>query len=100
MSVAIERLKEYKWKDIRKRILLLKHSTDDSEVQDLTLELQLIDTALNGLGSIRFEYEQVLRLSYIEKLQVDDIAQRLFVSPRTVKRWKKTAVQEFVRLLK
>lgn len=87
-------------KDIRKRILLLKHSTDDSEVQDLTLELQLIDTALNGLGSIRFEYEQVLRLSYIEKLQVDDIAQRLFVSPRTVKRWKKTAVQEFVRLLK
>lgn len=66
-----------------------------TELQDLQAEVSRIDTVLKVLKP---EYADLLRLKYIQEFNVEETCKRLAVVEKTYYRWRKRAIDEFIKL--
>jgi flagellar biosynthesis chaperone FliJ len=69
-----------------------------AEYQDLQAEIDRIDTVLAALEAYRPEYAKLLRLRYIEGVDIGEIRTEMRVSPRTFWRRMADAEREYVML--
>ncbi|WP_246070517.1 ECF-type sigma factor [Paenibacillus kobensis] len=69
-----------------------------SEYQDLQNERDQIDSALSALESYKPDYAKLLRLRYVEGLEINEVVDRMQTSRRTFERSRPKALQEFGRL--
>ncbi len=69
-----------------------------SELQDLQRKIDQMDLALDTVERIKPLHGKLLRLRYIEKTPVDDIAYELHISRKTYDRWRPVAVEEYAML--
>jgi len=69
-----------------------------SEFQDLQNERDQIDAALTALESYKPDYALLLRLRYVEGLEIVEVVERMQTSRRTFERSRPKALHEFCRL--
>lgn len=69
-----------------------------TELQDLQEELDRIDTVLEALEQYKPEYADLLRLRYIQDVDVTETCKRLAVVEKTYFRWRRLALDEFIKL--
>jgi hypothetical protein len=69
-----------------------------SEMQDLQKKLDYIDSVFAALDEYKPSYTKLLKLRYIDKIPVDDIADALHISRKTYDRWRPNAIDEYARL--
>lgn len=68
-----------------------------SELQDLQRQKELIDNALEALGSYKPEYE-LLKLRFVEGRSPAEAMSKLGISPRTFRRWQSNAIEAYAIL--
>ncbi|GIM47604.1 hypothetical protein DNHGIG_31530 [Collibacillus ludicampi] len=69
------------------------------KAERLKSEKEAIEQALDELKSYAPHLEQLLRMRYIEKRSVLEVAQKLSISERTHDYWKREAICEFAMLV-
>ncbi|ASA22330.1 DUF1492 domain-containing protein [Paenibacillus donghaensis] len=69
-----------------------------SELQDLQAEVQRVDDLLSLLEEYKPDYAKLLRLKYIQDMDVPETCKRLAVVEKTYYRWRKRAIDEFSKL--
>ncbi|WP_375103783.1 DUF1492 domain-containing protein [Paenibacillus sp. RS8] len=69
-----------------------------SELQDLQAEVKRMDHLLSLLEGYKPEYAKLLRLKYIQDMDVPETCKRLAVVEKTYYRWRKRALDEFSKL--
>jgi len=69
-----------------------------AEYQDLQAELDRIDTVLKALETYRPEWTKLLRLVYVEGLEIADVRAKMQLSAPTYRRWRAAAEEEFEKL--
>ncbi|UUZ80651.1 DUF1492 domain-containing protein [Paenibacillus sp. P26] len=69
-----------------------------SELEDLVRENKRIDEALEALAGYKPEYVSLLRLRYVDGLEVDDIAHEMSIDRSTVYRRLKKAEEEYEKI--
>ncbi|MEK5235447.1 DUF1492 domain-containing protein [Paenibacillus sp. FSL L8-0470] len=69
-----------------------------SELQDLQAEIKRMDDLLSLLEGYKPEYAKLLRLKYIQDMDVPETCKRLAVVEKTYYRWRKRALDEFSKL--
>ncbi|MBD3917627.1 RNA polymerase subunit sigma-24 [Paenibacillus sp. PR3] len=69
-----------------------------SEFQDLENERDQIDAGLEALESYKPDYAFLLRLRYVEGLEIVEVVERMQTSRRTFERSRPKALYEFSRL--
>ncbi len=71
-----------------------------TELQDLQAEVNRIDTILRALEQYKPDYAKLIWLHIIDGLSVTDTMKQLNLSRAVFFRWKKKAIDEFIRLSK
>lgn len=69
-----------------------------SEIEDLQADVKRIDDLLSLLEAYKPEYAKLLRLKYIQDMDVLETCKRLAVVEKTYYRWRKRAIDEFSKL--
>jgi hypothetical protein len=69
-----------------------------SELQDLQRRIEQMDLALDTVEWIKPLHGKLLRMRYIDKIPVDDIAHHLNISRKTYDRWRPIAIEEYAML--
>ncbi|MEK5479904.1 DUF1492 domain-containing protein [Paenibacillus sp. FSL R5-0407] len=69
-----------------------------TELQDLQADVSRIDTILRALEQYKPEYADLLRLKYIQEMDVTETCKRLAVVEKTYYRWRRRALNEFIKL--
>ncbi|KGE20049.1 RNA polymerase subunit sigma-24 [Paenibacillus wynnii] len=69
-----------------------------SELQDLQAEVKRIDELLSLLEEYKPDYAKLLRLKYIQDMDVPETCKRLAVVEKTYYRWRRRAIDEFSKL--
>lgn len=69
-----------------------------AEYQDLKAELERIDTVLKAMEDYKPEYARLLRLHICEEQPWIKVAKQMSVSKTVFYRWRKSAIEEYVRL--
>ncbi|QGQ95846.1 DUF1492 domain-containing protein [Paenibacillus psychroresistens] len=69
-----------------------------SELQDLQRKIEQMDLALDTVEWIKPLHGKLLRMRYIDKAPVDDIAYELSISRKTYDRWRPVAIEEYAML--
>lgn len=70
-----------------------------AELQELQLQKDYIDNALEVLDQLFTGYGKLIRLRYIDGLSTSEVMDKLNIAERTYSRWKKDAVTEYGRLV-
>lgn len=70
-----------------------------SELQDLQQEKEMIDTVLNTMEDYKPHYRNLLVYKYIEDKHVDMVCDLLNTSQSNYKRWRASAIEEYIRLI-
>lgn len=71
-----------------------------TELQELQVEKEYIDNALDVLEELRPGYGRLIRLRYIEGLTVEKAALELKIVRKTFTRWSQKAVEEYSGLMR
>lgn len=69
-----------------------------TELQDLQAEVNRVDTVLNALEQYKPDYAQLLRMIYVDGLEIEEIAYKMQLTERTIDRRRKKAESEYVSL--
>lgn len=69
-----------------------------TELQDLQDEVNRIDTVLEALKQYKPDYERLLRFRYIDGATVTRSSLNLFITERTFRRWRDSALIEYIKL--
>lgn len=69
-----------------------------TELQDLQAEVQQIDTVLEALEQYKPEYARLIILKYIQEMDVIETCKRLAIAEKTYYRWRRHALNEFIKL--
>lgn len=69
-----------------------------TELQDLQEDVNRVDTVLKALEQYKPEYADLLRLKYIQEMDVTETCKRLAVVEKTYYRWRRQALDEFIKL--
>lgn len=69
-----------------------------AELQDLRADVERVDTVMRALEKYKPEYAKLLRLRYIEKLEIGVLTETMQISRRTFERMRPKAIIEFARL--
>lgn len=82
-----------------------KYDLDDvlerlSELQDLRAEIKRIDEVFVVLESYKPDYAKLLRLRYVDNLDISAVADEMQISRRSFERRRPLALQEYCTLIK
>lgn len=69
-----------------------------TELQDLQAEVKQIDTVLAALEQYKPEYARLIMLKYIQEMDVIETCRRLAIAEKTYYRWRRHALNEFIKL--
>lgn len=69
-----------------------------AEFQDLKAEITRVDSVLEALELYKPDYAKLLRLRYVEGMDIPAAAEKMRISRRTFERIRPLAIQEFCRL--
>lgn len=69
-----------------------------TELKELQDEINRIDTVLAALETYEPDYTKLLRLRYVEGMQVGEVADSLGIVRRTFERWQPRAIAEYSKL--
>lgn len=69
-----------------------------AELQDLQDEVNRIDTVLAALEKYKPQFARLLRLHVVVGMTTEQVAEKIGVAERTIRRWKPLAINEFLKM--